>query len=100
MLVDLPAISASLALVWAPYTNLVGTMAATLTTICFLPQVVHILRTRDTRAISMGMYAMFTVGMAMWLAYGIFLKSWPMIIADSITVALASAVLVMKRRMG
>lgn len=99
-MLDLDAVAQSLATVWGPYTNMMGTVAATLTTICFLPQVVHIIRTRDTRAISLGMYAMFTVGMAMWLAYGLFLHSWPMIIADSVTVALASVILVMKVKLG
>lgn len=99
-MLDLDLIAQSLATFWAPYTTIIGTVAATLTTICFLPQVVHILRTRDTKAISLGMYAMFTVGMAMWLTYGIFLNSWPMIVADSVTVALASVILVMKLRLG
>lgn len=77
-----------------------GSIAATLTTISFVPQVWQVWRTRHTKDISLGMYATFTVGVAMWLLYGILLGSWPIIIANSITVCLAGAVLLMKLRFG
>jgi len=73
-----------------------GSIAATLTTTSFIPQVWKVWRTRHTKDISLGMYAIFTCGVAMWLAYGIMLSSWPIIIANSITVFLAGAVLLMK----
>ncbi len=73
-----------------------GSIAATLTTISFIPQVWQIWKTRHAKDISLGMYAIFTCGVAMWLAYGILLNSWPIIIANSITVCLAGAVLWMK----
>ena len=78
----------------------IGSIAATLTTISFVPQVWQVWRTRHTKDISLGMYATFTVGVAMWLLYGILLGSWPIIIANSITVCLAGAVLLMKLRFG
>lgn len=77
-----------------------GSIAATLTTTSFIPQVWQVWRTRHTKDISLGMYAIFTSGVAMWLVYGILLNSWPIIIANSITVCLAGAVLVMKLKFG
>ena len=78
----------------------IGTIAATLTTISFIPQVTQVLRSRHTKDISLGMYAIFTSGVAMWLLYGFALNSWPIIAANSITVCLAGTVLVMKLRFG
>lgn len=77
-----------------------GSVAAALTTTSFFPQVWQVWRTRHTKDISLGMYAIFTSGVAMWLVYGILLNSWPIIIANSITVCLAGAVLVMKLKFG
>ncbi len=74
----------------------IGSIAATLTTISFIPQVRQVWRTRQTKDISLGMYAIFTCGVVMWLAYGILLNSWPIIIANGITVCLAGSVLWMK----
>lgn len=81
-------------------TDLIGSAAAVLTTTAFIPQVWQIMRTRHTLDISLGMYIVFTSGVAFWLAYGILLGSWPIIIANSITVCLAGSVLVMKIRFG
>jgi MtN3 and saliva related transmembrane protein len=81
-------------------TDWMGTLAATLTTTAFVPQVWQVWRTRHTKDISLGMYAIFTCGVAMWLSYGILLASWPIIIANSITVCLAGAVLLMKIHFG
>jgi len=78
----------------------VGSIAATLTTAAFVPQVWQVWRTRHTHDISLGMYVIFTCGVAMWLAYGCLLGLWPMIIANSITLLLAGAVLLMKIRFG
>ena len=58
----------------------IGAAAATLTTLSFVPQAIRTLRTRDTRGISGWMYATFTVGVALWLVYGLYLHSWPMIV--------------------
>lgn len=77
-----------------------GSIAAALTTTSFIPRVWQVWRTRHTKDISLGMYATFTSGIAMWLVYGILLNSWPIIIANSITVCLAGAVLVMKLKFG
>jgi len=79
-------------------TDLIGTLAAVLTTISFLPQALHTFRTKDVRGISLGMYSAFTLGVALWLVYGLLLGAWPVVIANVITLGLASAILVMKLR--
>jgi MtN3 and saliva related transmembrane protein len=78
----------------------IGTGAALLTTCSFIPQVVRVVKTRHTGDISLLMYALFTTGVALWLAYGILLGAWPIIIANGITLLLAGIVLVLKIRFG
>jgi len=78
----------------------IGGIAATLTTCSFIPQVWRVWQTRHTKDISLLMYTLFTLGVALWLAYGILLDAWPIIIANSVTLLLAGTVLVMKLRFG
>ena len=78
----------------------IGYLAATLTTAAFVPQAIKTIRTRDTTGISLGMYVVFTFGIACWFGYGIVLQSWPMIIANVITFLLSATILVMKLRHG
>lgn len=80
--------------------DILGSVAATLTTSAFVPQAWQVWRTRHTADISLGMYAMFTLGVGLWLGYGILLESWPIIIANCVTLLLAGAVLVMKLKFG
>jgi MtN3 and saliva related transmembrane protein len=77
-----------------------GFTAAALTSASFIPQAVMTIRTRDTRGISRGMYIIFTVGVAFWLMYGIWLGSWPMIFANTVTLGLAATILLFKIRFG
>jgi MtN3 and saliva related transmembrane protein len=77
-----------------------GFAAAVLTSASFIPQAVMTIRTRDTRGISRGMYILFTVGVAFWLAYGIAIGSMPMILANTVTLALAGTILALKLRYG
>ena len=77
-----------------------GYAAAVLTTIAFVPQAVKTIRSRDTSGISLGMYVIFTVGIGFWFAYGVALGSWPMILANITTFALAVTILVLKLRHG
>jgi MtN3 and saliva related transmembrane protein len=79
-------------------TDILGYTAAALTTVSFVPQVWRTLRTRDVSGISLKMYSLFTLGIAVWLAYGIALKQTPMLVANSISLVLACAVLVMRVR--
>ena len=81
-------------------TEILGFLAAVCTTASFVPQVWHILKTRDTRAISLMMYLLFTVGVVLWLLYGIMIGSTPVVAANSITLALALAILTCKVRWG
>lgn len=76
--------------------DLLGYTAATLTTLSFVPQVWRCFRTRDVSGISLRMYSLFTLGVAAWLAYGIVLQETPMIVANSVSLVLACAVLVMR----
>lgn len=78
----------------------IGGAAATLTTCSFIPQVLRVWRTKHTKDISLLMYTLFTTGVALWLAYGILLASWPIILANGITLLLAGTVLVLKLRFG
>ena len=78
----------------------IGSVAAVLTTVSFVPQAWHSFKTRDVSGISLGMYSVFTAGVALWLAYGLLLGAWPIVIANAITLALAAAILTMKLRFG
>lgn len=79
-------------------TDLIGTLAACLTTASFVPQAWLSFKTRDVSGISLSMYSVFTIGVALWLAYGLLLHSWPMIVANVITLLLALMILAMKLR--
>ena len=81
-------------------TELFGYLAAFLTTISFIPQVIHVWRSKHTKDISLGMYSIFTLGIVVWFIYGILLGSWPIIIANTITIVLAGSVLAMKLKYG
>ena len=78
----------------------IGSVAAVLTTASFIPQAWHSFKTRDVSGVSLGMYSVFTLGVALWLLYGVLLQSWPLMIANSITLMLAAAILSMKLRFG
>lgn len=78
----------------------VGYIGATLTTLSFVPQAAKTIRSKDTRGLSLGMYATFTTGVVFWLAYGILLGSWPMILSNVVTLLLSLAILGMKLRHG
>jgi MtN3 and saliva related transmembrane protein len=78
--------------------DLIGYIAAFFTTFSFIPQALKTFRTRDVSGISLGMYSAFTVGVALWLAYGLLLMAWPIVIANLITLSLALSILLMKLR--
>jgi MtN3 and saliva related transmembrane protein len=79
-------------------TEFIGFFAAIITTLSFLPQAILVIRTRNTDGISLVMYALFTTGVAAWLAYGLLTGSVPVILANSITLVLASVILAFKVR--
>ena len=81
------------------FIDALGYAAATLTTASFVPQAWLTFRTRDVSGISLAMYSVFTLGIVLWLVYGIRLGAWPLIVANTITLFLAGAVLAMKLRL-
>lgn len=78
----------------------IGAIAAALTTICWLPQAWRTIRTRETRAISAVTQAVFALGLVLWLIYGIGIGSWPIIVANALTLVLVSMILALKLRYG
>jgi MtN3 and saliva related transmembrane protein len=78
----------------------IGALAATITTLCWVPQALRVIKTRDTKAISLLMYLMLAVGLVLWLVYGLLLGSMPLIVANTITLALVLVILAMKLRYG
>ncbi len=78
----------------------IGLMAAFCTTVSFIPQVLQILKTKETKGISLGMYIIFTTGIACWLIYGICIKDIPIIAANTITLVLAATILIFKIKHG
>ena len=77
-------------------TDLIGYISACLTTISFVPQVLHSMKTRDLSGVSLPMYGLFSAGVAGWVIYGFYIASLPIIIANSITLILACLVLYLK----
>ena len=80
------------------YTEILGYIAAFLTTAAFFPQTLKTIKSRDTASISLAMYVMFTTGIALWLGYAFLIESMPMIIANIITFILSATILVLKLR--
>ncbi len=76
----------------------VGYAAAALTTAAFVPQAWLSWRSRDLSGVSLGMYSVFTLGIALWLAYGWLLEAWPIVAANAITLALSLLILALKIR--
>jgi len=76
--------------------EIIGYIAAFLTTLAFVPQALHSWKTRDLSGVSLPMYTLFSVGVLTWLVYGIMIISWPIIAANSVTLVLACAVLGLK----
>lgn len=78
--------------------DIIGFVAASFTTASFVPQAWLTFKTKDVSGISLGMYSVFTVGVAAWLVYGLLLGAWPVVMANAVTLALASGILYMKLR--
>jgi len=76
--------------------TLIGAAAAILSTASFMPQAVKIIRTRDTSAISAGMYIVTVLGFVTWTTYGVLLKAWPVVASNSICLVLSVFILTMK----
>mgnify|MGYP000942564609 CR=1 FL=1 len=77
---------------------MIGSIAAILTTFAFLPQVIKVIKTKDTESIALGMYLMQVLGIALWLAHGLIIHDLPLILANSISFILSGIILVYKIR--
>lgn len=75
---------------------MIGSIAAILTTFAFLPQVVRVVKTKDTESIALGMYIMQVIGIALWLAHGLYIGDLPLILANSISFLLSGTILLYK----
>ncbi|MSP33752.1 MAG: glutathione synthetase [Rickettsiales bacterium] len=76
--------------------DLIGYIAATLTTVSFIPQAIKTIKTKDTSGISLAMYTIFTTGVSFWLVYGILLKNPIIITSNVITFILSGSILLIK----
>jgi MtN3 and saliva related transmembrane protein len=76
--------------------EIVGYIAATLTTLSFLPQAILTIKTKNTESLSLSMYSMFTLGVLCWLIYGLYIDDEAIIFANSITFLLAVPILSFK----
>ena len=81
------------------WVELLGYLAACLTTLSFAPQAWLLFRTRNVDGISLGMYSAMTSGVLLWLIYGLLIGSWPLVAANVVTLSLAGSILVMKVRL-
>ena len=80
--------------------DFVGYAAASLTTFCFLPQLLHTFKTKSVKDLHVGAMILFDLGLGLWLVYGIYLHSWPMILANTLTLVFQLALLGLKFRYG
>ena len=83
-----------------PLIDIIGVTGAALTTLCWLPQAMKVIRDKDTRALSLMATAGFTAGVGLWLIYGLAIGDWPLIGSDAVTLALMLPILAMKLRYG
>jgi len=80
--------------------DFIGYIAATLTTISFVPQVLKTWRSKHANDVSLWMYCIFTAGIVMWLIYGIWAQAWPVAAANAVTLILSGLILIMKLKWG
>ena len=78
----------------------IGAAGAVLTTICWLPQAIRLVRHKDTRAISLTTNLTFGIGLVFWLIYGIAIVDWPLIASNAVSVVFTSVIVAMKLRHG
>jgi MtN3 and saliva related transmembrane protein len=73
----------------------IGLVAAICTTVSFVPQAIRIIKTKQVKDLSLGMYSILTTGIFLWLVYGFFIKNTPLIIANTISLLFASTILIL-----
>ncbi|MBV8673212.1 MAG: SemiSWEET family sugar transporter [Acidobacteriaceae bacterium] len=77
---------------------MIGYIAAICTTISFLPQLIRVYRLKSAHEISLTMFLVYSIGVFLWLLYGIFIGSFPVIVANAVSVILSLAILALKIR--
>ncbi len=82
------------------FVELTGSVAACLSTLCWVPQALRAFRTRDTRSISLAMQLMLVAAIILWMIYGTFLMSWPLIISNGVSLLFVGIILGLKLRYG
>ncbi|TWB59791.1 MtN3 and saliva related transmembrane protein [Bradyrhizobium sacchari] len=80
--------------------KLIGFAAATCTTVAYAPQAIKVWKTRSTGDISLGMFLVMVLGLALWLIYGLLSGDGPLIASNAVTMLLAGGILLMKLRYG
>ena len=76
--------------------TIVGFLAMAASTVSFVPQAWKIIKVRDTRSVSTGMYVVTVAGFALWTTYGLMLWQWPLIVTNVICLVLSAFILMMK----
>ena len=87
-------------MLFARLIDFIGIAGAALTTLCWLPQALKVMRERETRALSLSGTGGFTLGVGLWLIYGLGIGDWPLIGSSAVTLALMLPILAMKLRHG
>lgn len=79
-------------------TQWLGLAAGAFTTAAFVPQVIKTWRSKSAHDLSLGMFAVFSAGLVLWLVYGVLIEAWPIVIANAITLVLSLTILYFKLR--
>ena len=82
------------------YITVIGLVAAVCTTISFMPQIYQVYRTKQTRDLSLPTFILLTIGIFLWLVYGVLLKSLPIVLANTLTLVMCIYVVIMKFKRG
>lgn len=82
------------------YVAVIGLIAGTCTTVSFFPQLIKTIKIKETKDISLSMYIVLSAGLLLWAIYGILMKDFPVIIANSVSFVLASIIVVLKIKYG
>ncbi len=82
------------------YIEIIGLVAGTCTTISFFPQVIKAYRSKETKNISLAMYIILASGLFLWMVYGILIAAFPVVLANAVSLVLASIILILKNRYG
>lgn len=80
--------------------TIIGLIAGICTTFAFVPQVIKTIKIKETKDISLLMYIIITTGILLWVIYGILIKDFPVILANSISFILATIILILKIKNG